>query len=190
MTDSPPKGPGEDRNDGRDSRRKPLFRLGDIHWDRFLKRYVWDDETTPYLVPAARLTRRQADSEFKAYAIFLGFLFGVAAVITLSASAPGGRSPGMSLFSFTIVCGAVLLATTRHPWAALYVGAAPVGTLLWLYVFAEHPKLSPVDDLVIVVFALLWIRYGLRIVAISRLYDSMPEGSDPPGTRRHFGRKR
>ena len=169
---------------------RPLFKAGDVHWDNFLKRYVWDDDTTPYFVGVGELTRRQARNEFFAYAVFLGFLFGVAAIITLSPQAPGGRSQGMSLFSFAMVCGAVLLVTTRHHWAAALCSAAAPGTLIWLYLFAEHPGLSTIDDAVIVIFSLLWMRYGLRVINIARAYDDMPEGEEPSRTRRRWGQRR
>ena len=170
--------------------RTGLFKLRDVPWDDFLKRYVWDDETTPYFVPVARLTRRQADSELRAYTVFLAFLFGVAAVITLSAQAPGGRSPGMSLFSFTVVCATVLLATTRLTWAAMYLCLAPIGSAFWILVSAGHEGLGAIDHLVIIVFCVFWLRYTLRVIRITREYDAMPPGSDPPGTRRRWGRRR
>lgn len=169
---------------------RPLFKVGDVHWDNFLKRYIWSDQTTPYLVSVGELTRRQARNEFFAYAVFLGFLFGIAALITLSPQAPGGRSTGMSLFSFVMVCGAVMLATTQHYWAALVCSATAPGTLIWLYLFAEHPGLSAIDDAVIVIFALLWMRYGLRVINIARAYDDMPEGDEPSRTRRRWGQRR
>jgi hypothetical protein len=167
-----------------------MFKLGDVHWDRYLKRYVWDDDTTPYLVPVSRLTRRQASYELTAYAVFLGFLFGVLALVTLAEAAPGGRSPGMSLYSFTMVCAAVLLGTTRHYHAALWCSTAPPAALVWLYVFAHHPGLGNIDHVVIVVFALLWIRYGLRVIAITRRYEAMPPGDAPPPSSRRWGRRR
>jgi hypothetical protein len=169
---------------------RPLFKVGDVHWDSFLKRYVWDDDTTPYFIAPGDLTRRQARNEFFVYAIFLGFLFGVAALITLSPQAPGGRSTGMSLFSFVLVCAAVLLTTTQHSWAALVCSAAAPGTLIWLYLFAEHPGLNSLDHAVIVIFSLLWMRYGLRVVSIARTYDDMPEGDEPTKTRRRWGQRR
>ena len=169
---------------------RPLFKVGDVHWDNFLKRYIWDDDTTPYFVGVGELTRRQARNEFFAYAVFLGFLFGVAALITLSPQAPGGRSTGMSLFSFVMVCGAVMLVTTQHYWAAAVCSAAAPGTLIWLYLFAVHPKLSSIDDAVIVIFSLLWMRYGLRVINIARAYDDMPEGEEPSRTRRRWGQRR
>ena len=193
-----PPGPAADESPGGSSeatdtpagKHRPLFKVDDVHWDNFLKRYVWDDDTTPYFVGVGDLTRRQARNEFFAYAVFLGFLFAVAAIITLSPQAPGGRSSGMSLFSFVMVCGAVMLATTQHHWAAVVCSAAAPGTLIWLYLFAEHPGLSTIDHTVIVIFSLLWMRYGLRVINIARSYDDMLEGEEPPRTRRRWGQRR
>jgi len=183
----------EDRGEKDDASkgRRPIFQLGDIHWDRYLKRYVWDDETTPYFVPVPLLSRRQAVYELTAFAVFLGFLFGVLALVTLSPAAPGGRSAGMSLYSFTVVCAAVLLGSTRHHYAAVWCCTAPPAVLFWLYVFAEHPGLDLIDHVVIVAFALLWIRYGMRVIAIARAFEDMPPGeAPPPDLHRRWGRRR
>ena len=112
------------------------------------------------------------------------------ALVTLAEAAPGGRSPGMSLYSFTAVCAAVLLATTRHYYAALWCSTAAPAALTWIYVFAHHPGLDTVDHVVIVAFALLWIRYGLRVIAITRRYEAMPPGDPPSPGHRHWGRRR
>ncbi len=61
-----------------------------MDWESLFKRYVWDDNKTPYLVPVAKLNRRQANSEIMIYTLFLGVLFGVVAVTSLSSSAPQG----------------------------------------------------------------------------------------------------
>ena len=161
-----------------------------MEWDKFLKRYVWDDQTTPYLIPVDRLTRRQARSEIKAYTIFLVFLFGIVAVATLSARIPGGRAPGISLHAFSMVCAAMLLMVLRHPHAAIYTATGPVATVIFFYQASAESKLGGIDYVVIVAFAGLWLRYCLRIYRITKAYEQMPEGEDPVGTRRRFGRKR
>jgi len=178
-------------NDDASTGRRPIFKLGEVHWDRYLKRYVWDDETTPYFVPVSVLSRRQARYELTAFAIFLGFLFGVLALATLSPGAPGGRSAGMSLYSFTVVCAAVLVGTSRLYAAALWCSTAPPAALVWIYGFADHQGFGTIDHVVIVAFALLWARYGIRIVTICRDYDQMPEGEPPaPDPHRRWGRRR
>ena len=161
-----------------------------MEWDKFLKRYVWDDDTTPYLVPVQKLTRRQARSELKAYATFLICLFSIVALVTLSSKLPGGRAPGMSLYAFSMVCASVLLLSTRHAYAAIYSATGPIASLIFFYHSAADSRLSAIDYVVIVTFAALWLRYCLRIYRLCLHYEAMEEGEDPPGVRRHFGRKR
>ena len=161
-----------------------------MEWDKFLKRYVWDDDTTPYLIPVARLTRRQSRSEIKAYVIFLVCLFATVALITLSSKAPAGRSAGMSLFSFTMVCAAFLLLLTRHPLSAAYTAFGPIACVLYFWLNSHKLALGDIDYLVIVAIAGCWLRYCLRLYRITVHYDAQPEGEDPVGTRRHWGRKR
>ena len=55
-----------------------------LDWEGLFKRYVWDNRTTPYLVPLSKLNRRQADNEILAYSLFVGVLFGIVAITALS----------------------------------------------------------------------------------------------------------
>lgn len=151
-----------------------------MDWEKLFKRYVWDDEKTPYFIPVARLTRTQANYEVRAYTIFLGFLFALVSVASLSEAAPHGRSIGVSFYGFTMVCAAILFAVTKSYHAALYCGAAPLASLAYIYLHGFHAQLVPADHVVILVFVLLWARYSWRIVSIARRYHLMPEASGPP----------
>ena len=54
-----------------------------MDWYEYLKKYVWDEHKTPFLVNVGKLNKSQADSEIFLYALFLsapGALVGVAAV--------------------------------------------------------------------------------------------------------------
>ena len=151
-----------------------------MDWEKLFKRYVWDDEKTPYFVPVARLTRVQANYEVKAYTIFLGILFALVSVASLSEAAPHGKSLGASFYGFTMVCAAVVFAVTKNYYAALYCGAAPLASLAYIYFYGFHAKLVPADHVVILVFVLLWLRYSWRIVSIARSYPNMSPPSGPP----------
>ena len=67
--------------------------------DKFFRKYVWDEQRTPYLVPVARLTRRQAEYEILYYATLAGVLFGVIALASLSNRLPHGNASGVSLYA-------------------------------------------------------------------------------------------
>jgi len=146
-----------------------------VDWEKLLKRYIWDDDRTPYLVPASRMTRRQSDHETFAYTVFLAILSGAAC---LAALAHPGTSEIVVLYAFTVIVGAVVLGMTKHAYAAWYCGAAPVALLLYLLLHGFPAGLAPNDHFVLLAFALIWLRYAWRIIGIARAYPDMPEQRD------------
>ena len=149
-----------------------------MDWEKLFKKYVWDESRTPYLTSVADLTRTQANFELFAFALFLGTLFTVVAIASLSNTPPIGRSQGVSIYAFTIVCGAVILGATRDYLAALYCATAPIGVMLYFFVFGFRPNLGVTDHVVIVFVAVIWLRYSLRVVAIGKRYPSMSAGDE------------
>ena len=147
--------------------------------DKYFRKYVWDDERTPYLVPVARLTRRQAEYEMLFYAVFSGVLFALVAVVALSKHLPHGDLQGVSLFAFTQVCAALLLGVSASAWAALYCASAPIAALLYFALFGFHPNLGGGDKVLLVLAMLLWFRYCWRLLAVARAYPSLPNPSSP-----------
>lgn len=150
-----------------------------MDWERFIKRYVWDDDRTPYLSPVARLTRRQADYEVYAYAIFVGVLLAVVGLASLLEPAPRPFALGIAAYAWTVVAAAIVLNVSKHVYAALYTGTAPVVAMAYGFAFGLHPNLAGVDHLVLLVFGLLWLAYAFRVLAITRAYPDMAEA--PPG---------
>jgi hypothetical protein len=143
-----------------------------VNWEKLFKRYIWDDDRTPYFVPASRMTRKQADHEIFAYTIFLGILSFVACLAALS---DAGTSDLIVLFAFTAIVGTVVLGVTKHLYAAWYCGAVPLAFLAYLLLYGFPARLAPIDHFVLIAFALLWLRYGYRIIGIARAYPDMPE---------------
>jgi hypothetical protein len=150
-----------------------------MSWENFVKRYVWDDDRTPYLVPVGKITRRQADYEIYAYAVFLGVLFGVITLAALAGALPQGRSEAVALCGFTLVCSTILFGATKHLWPALYCSAAPLAVLLYLFTSGFPPQLGAIDRFVLIVFALVWLRYSIRIVGLAKAYADLPDGAAP-----------
>jgi hypothetical protein len=141
--------------------------------DKFFRKYVWDDERTPYLVPVRRMTRRQAEYELLAYATLTAVLFAVVALAALSERLPHGGAQAVSLFAFTQLCAALLLGTTRSAWAALYCSSAPLGALLYFGVFGFHPVLGTADKVLLVAAMVLWVAYCGRLLAVARAYPAL-----------------
>ena len=146
-----------------------------MDWENLFKRYVWDARTTPYLVPIAQLNRRQADSEILAYCLFLGILFGVVAVSSLSALAPHGYSPGMAFYGFSVVCAAVCFGIAKSYLAALYLAATPLTGLVYVGLYGFGSERELLDTVIVAVVLLLLLRYSHRIVALARAYPDLPE---------------
>jgi hypothetical protein len=142
-----------------------------LNWEKLFKRYIWDDDRTPYFVPAARMTRKQADHEIFAYTVFLGILF---AVVCLAALADAGTSDLIVVYAFSAIVGTVVLGVTKHLYAAWYCGAVPVAFLLYLLVYGFPAGLAPIDHFVLIAFGLIWLRYAYRVIGIARAYPGMP----------------
>jgi hypothetical protein len=142
-----------------------------VSWEKLIKRYIWDDDRTPYFVPASRMTRKQADHEIFAYTVFLGILF---AVVCLAALADAGTSDLIVVYAFSAIVSTVVLGVTKHLYAAWYCGAVPVAFLLYLLVYGFPAGLAPIDHFVLIAFALIWLRYAFRVIGIARAYPDMP----------------
>ncbi|HEY3074842.1 MAG TPA: hypothetical protein VGJ74_06695 [Burkholderiales bacterium] len=140
----------------------------DLDWEKLVKRYVWHDERTPYFTRVAHLTRRQAHYELFGYALFMGVLFGVISLAALSS--------GVSLYAFSVCCAAILLGTTRHPWAALWCAGAPLAALAYFALYGFPSDLALADKVFLVVVALVGLLYSRRLVAVARAW---PELRDP-----------
>ena len=149
-----------------------------MNLEKYFKRYIWDDDRTPYLVPVARMTRTQADYELYAYAVFVGVLFGMVTGGALLSQDPQIKSDVVAAYGLTVVCAAVIFAFTKAVAAAWYCAVAPLAALLYFFLHGFHPNLSAIDHGVLIVFALIWLRYSFRVVALARAYPGMPEVSE------------
>jgi hypothetical protein len=142
----------------------------DLNWEKLFKRYVWHDERTPYLTRVANLTRVQAQYEIFGYALFMGVLSGILAVVTLSPTLPHGGAAIVPVYAFAVCCAAVILGFTRHPWAAIWCALAPLAALLYFAAWGFHPGLEFGDKALLVVVALGGLLYSRRLVAVARAW--------------------
>ena len=143
--------------------------------DKYFRKYIWDEQRTPYRVPVARLTRRQAEHELLFYATLSGVLFALVALAALSDRLPHGDASLVSLFAFTQVCASLLLGMTRSAWAAVYCATAPLAALLYFGLFGFHPSLGTLDKVLLVAAAILWTLYARRLASVARAYPGLAE---------------
>lgn len=149
-----------------------------MDWEKQFKKYVWDDDKTPYFTPVDKLNRRQASNEIYVYTLFVGTLFCVVALLANTGALPHGRSFAVALYAFSMVCAAIVLGFTKHYFAAWYCALAPVGALVYFYVFGFHPNSGAIDHVAILVIVALWLRYSWRVIGIGRHFEAMPEPED------------
>ena len=150
-----------------------------MEWDKLFKKYVADEVKTPYLVSVDRLTRTQARYELFIYTLFLGVLFAVVGIASLSDDLPHGRALGVPLNAFAMVWAAGLFGVTKATYAATFCASAPVAALLYLVVFGFHPNLGPFDKVLLIGVILIWLRYSWRILMIAKAFPDMPDPQEP-----------
>lgn len=148
-------------------------------WERLIKRYVWNDERTPYFTRVANLSRRQAHYELFGYALFVGVLSGVLSIAALSPGQPHGDGAGVSLYAFTVCCAAILLGATRHVLAALWCASAPLGVLAYFALYGFHAGLADAEKMLLVGAMIAWLVYVHRPVAIARAWPELGGPSEP-----------
>ncbi len=148
-----------------------------MSWEKFVKRYVWDDVKTPYFVRVAKMNKVQAGYEIFAYSLFLVVLFLVISLASLSEQAPQGRSEAVSFYAFFVVFGAIFLAMTKRPFAAYVCASAPLAALLYFFLEGFPPGLGGIDKLVLSAAMLAIFRYSLRVIAIAKTYERMPDAA-------------
>ena len=153
----------------------------------FLKRYVWDPETTPYFVKVSDLSRSQADNELFFFALMAAILFGMGTFTSITGQAPYGVSKAAAIYCFTVVSAVVLVGTAKTIYAAVYAASAPVIVLFAIFFFGFPEKMALVDELLVLVILLCSIRYMWRIILICRVYPLLPKRTpENPSRRRLF----
>ena len=148
-----------------------------MSWDKFIKKYVWDDVKTPYFVRVAKMNKVQANYEIFAYALFLAVLFAVISLASLSDHAPQGQSYAVSIYAFSVVCGAIFLGMTKSSSAAYFCASAPLAALLKFFLEGFHPRLGTIDELLLLAVTVAIFRYSLRVIRIAKTYDQMPDAA-------------
>ena len=108
------------------------------------------------------------------YALFVGVLCAVVSLAALSNKLPHGSSVIVSLYAFTVVCAAILLGASRHPWAAFWCATPPLAGLAYFAVYGFHANLGLQDKVLLVATMIAWLAYDRRLLAVARAYAGLP----------------
>jgi len=143
----------------------------------FVKKYVWDEEKTPYFRSVKRLTKSQADNEMMIYAAFLGGIFVIMELISASTwSKSGDLLFGViAFYSALIVAAAVVLWRRKDVRAGWITLTAPIATAANFLFDGMHGELGQADKFLLIAICLLWLRYAVRVISICLKYDNLPQ---------------
>ena len=147
-----------------------------MEWEKLFRKYIWNEQTTPYLTPVINLTRRQANSEILFYCWFHAILLGMIAIVSLRGG-PAGRSLGGSYYGFSVVCAAVLFGILKNYTAALFLSTTPLVGLAYLLFFGLGSERPAGDNLIVTIILLLFLRYSFRIINIAHTYPFLSQSS-------------
>lgn len=154
-------------------------------WEKFTRRYVWDEQKTPFFVAVPNLNRGQAWSEMLLFGVFLGtpfILFLVGAVMQVT-TAGAYEMVSVAIYAASILAAIGVLWTTRHWLAAIWCITAPIALLIYGLADGYGEAMAPVERLLMMIVLGAWAFYSVRIVAIARAYATMPAPPPrrPPG---------
>ena len=103
-----------------------------VVWEKYVKKYVWDEDKTPYFIPASKLKRDQANKEIFLYCFFLAVPATLLVASFVSAFLARGELANLSLglYAASILICAAYLNLKKSTTAALFAISAPVVLLL------------------------------------------------------------
>ena len=147
-----------------------------MDWHNFIKKYVWDENKTPYMTRVDKLTQEQARHESFIYVVVICTVATVAALFALaSVSRQPDLLPAVAVvYAVSIGASGLAFGLYKHVYAAIYCATAPVAAFLYFLLAGFHPNLHTVDHIVLTICMLLWLRYSLRVIAIAKAYPDMP----------------
>ena len=147
----------------------------------FVKKYVWDDEKTPYFRSVSRLTRKQADNEIFVYACFLILIFFSGELVAITRWNNGGETSAILIagYSAIVIAGALSMWLGKTLWGAWLCLSAPIAAFLNFYFDGLQTGLETIDKYFLIIFSLLWLSYSVRVLSITRNYGNMPHGKPP-----------
>jgi len=149
-----------------------------MDWEGLFKKYIWNEQTTPYFTKVSELNQRQGKSEIILYSLLLGVFFAIVSLFSIGSSTEQYGS-GAGLYGFSVVCAAVIFGIMKNYYAALFLSASPLASLAYLFFHGLSLDREKIDTLIVTILLLLLLRYSIRIVAIAKSYPSFPIPEDP-----------
>jgi hypothetical protein len=152
-----------------------------VIWEKYVKKYVWDERSTPFLVPVKNLNQAQARKELFLFAIFLATPFALlsAAAGTLALQNSDFGYAIITFFAVSIVTAAGYTNHAKKRNVAIYCGTAPLALLGYFIFNGFPPKLHLVDHAIMIIMILCWLRYTFRVISITGAYSRLSPDETP-----------
>lgn len=146
-------------------------------WPDLVKKYVWNEDKTPYLTPPEKLSPVQARNELFAYTWLLGTVFGVLTLVALGRRRPYGDALAFAIaaYAFSVLCGALILGLSKSVAAARYCLTAPVALALIVAAGALGPYAGSLGTFLLLLVMLGWLWYAARVVAVAQAFGRAKE---------------
>jgi hypothetical protein len=148
-----------------------------MDWEGLFKKYLWNEQTTPYFTKVSELNQRQGRSEIILYSLLLGVFFAIVSIFSIGSGAQE-YGPVAGLYGFSVVCAAVIFGIMKNYYAALYLSASPLASLAYLFFHGLSLDREKIDTLMVTILLLFLLRYSIRIVAIAKSYPNFPITKD------------
>lgn len=148
-------------------------------WFQFVKKYVWDEDSTPYYLAPTQMHRRQAHKEVCFYAIFVGTFVGMVttgALVQVYTTQETTYLPVLG-YGLSLLAALYWLATQKHPWAVLYSASLPMAIFAVFFLYGFHPNNTYLEKVLLSGFLAFWLIYAHRLLNICRIYPDMEEAN-------------
>jgi hypothetical protein len=152
-----------------------------VIWEKYVRKYIWDDQSTPFLVKVKDLSQAQASKELFLFAIFLATPFSLLSAATGTMVVQNGQFIYVfaTLYAVSIVMAAAITHHSKSRSTAIYCGTAPLALLGYFIVNGFPSKLHLLDHAIMITAILCFLRYTFRIVAIVSAYHDLKPNHEP-----------
>ncbi len=147
-------------------------------WFQSVKKYVWNEDSTPYHLPPEQMRREQAHKEVFFYAVFVGTLTGLVSLGALTQIYSAQQTNYLPVLGYgcTLMIALYQLATRKLSWAALYSASPPLVVFGVFFLYGFHPNNTYLDKVLLSSFLAFWLLYAHRLFNICRRYPNMKVG--------------
>ena len=148
-------------------------------WFAFAKKYLWHEEKTPFHLSPSQMSKFQASNELKLFAILEGTIAGMMVFGIYSHFQVTGET---SLFPYLIYClfllfALFLLVKHKHFFAGIFCVTPPLVIFGMILFFGFHPNNGSFEKIILITFLAFWFFYSIRIIEISRCFQSLKDES-------------